>query len=237
VQIEKIQQLSPQPARPTSAPSSAAKRCRRKFLRFFPEGFRDEMYLEWERNYKRQAHERWRELLEEPKFRALLRGHEYAEIAQHAARIESRTNLLFSFEKMAFRDAIKSADGAEAFSIGLYEFLYGKQNRERRFEEYCNVVAGLPRKQTRVLTWPLVTVFGFIAQPDQHIFLKPKVTRIAAQQYGYEFHYKSRPSWETYASYLEFAQLVRRDLRDLRPRDMIDIQSFLWMQGSDEYEE
>ena len=29
---------------------------------------------------------------------------------------------------------------------------------------------------------------------------------------------------------------VRRDLRDLRPRDMIDIQSFLWVQGSDEYE-
>jgi len=29
---------------------------------------------------------------------------------------------------------------------------------------------------------------------------------------------------------------VRRDLRDLRPRDMIDIQSFLWVQGSSEYD-
>ena len=27
------------------------------------------------------------------------------------------------------------------------------------------------------------------------------------------------------------------DLRDLRPRDMIDIQSFIWVQGSDEYVE
>jgi len=27
------------------------------------------------------------------------------------------------------------------------------------------------------------------------------------------------------------------NLRDLRPRDMIDVQSFLWVQGSDEYEE
>jgi hypothetical protein len=25
-----------------------------------------------------------------------------------------------------------------------------------------------------VLTWPLVTVFGFIAEPETHIFLKPK---------------------------------------------------------------
>ena len=28
---------------------------------------------------------------------------------------------------------------------------------------------------------------------------------------------------------------VSRDLRDLRPRDQIDIQSFIWVQGSDEY--
>jgi len=35
----------------------------------------------------------------------------------------------------------------------------------------------------------------------------------------------------------QFAEVVRRDLRDLKPRDMIDIQSFLWVQGSDEYEE
>jgi hypothetical protein len=97
------------------------------------------------------------------------------------------------------------------------------------------VVAGLPRRQTRVLTWPLVTVFGFIAQPQTHIFLKPRVTQEAARRYGFEFRYASRPSWDTYASLLEFASTVRRDVRDLRPRDMIDIQSFMWVQGSDEY--
>jgi hypothetical protein len=36
---------------------------------------------------------------------------------------------------------------------------------------------------------------------------------------------------------MEFATTVRRDTRDLRPRDMIDIQSIIWVQGSDEYEE
>jgi hypothetical protein len=29
---------------------------------------------------------------------------------------------------------------------------------------------------------------------------------------------------------------VRHDQADLRPRDMIDLQSFIWVQGSDEYE-
>jgi hypothetical protein len=31
------------------------------------------------------------------------------------------------------------------------------------------------------------------------------------------------------------ADSLRRDLRDLRPRDMIDLQSFTWVQGSDQY--
>ncbi len=34
---------------------------------------------------------------------------------------------------------------------------------------------------------------------------------------------------------LRLSRAVRKDLRDLHPRDMIDIQSFLWVQGSDEY--
>ena len=106
---------------------------------------------------------------------------------------------------------------------------------QQRFERWCEVVAALPRKQTRVLTWPLVTVWGFIAQPETHFFLKPNVTKIVARKYGFDFRYHSKPNWETYSNLLGFAQTVRRDLRDLRPRDMIDIQSFLWVQGSDEY--
>ena len=219
------------------ASSTGAARCRRKFLRAFPGGFRDQTYLEWERDYKLQTHARWEEALSKKEFRRLLRGRQFAEAAARAVRVEqsSRHSMIFSFEKMALRDAIKSAPGARAFAEGLYAFLHGRASLEHRFERWVEVIGDLPRKQTRVLTWPLVTVFGFIAQPTVHFFLKPTVTRAAAQAYGFDLHYQSRPSWETYASVLEFAELVRRDLRDLRPRDMIDIQSFLWVQGSDEY--
>jgi hypothetical protein len=215
----------------------SALRCRRKFLRFFPGGFADETYIDWERGYKWQAHERWVTALDAPRFRDLLRERRFSEIAAHAVAIEARTNLLFSFEKMALRDAVKSEAGAQAFAQGLYEFLHGRAGDVRRFEQWCEVVASLPRRQTRVLTWPIVTVFGFTAQPDRHVFLKPNVTRVAAREYGVDFDYASRPNWATYASLLDFAMRVRRDQRDLGPRDMIDAQSFIWVQGSDEYEE
>jgi hypothetical protein len=221
----------------TQRDARAALRCRRKFLRFFPAGFRDPTYLEFERDYKWKAHQQWSEALAPDVLRRLLRERAYAEIAARAVRIESRTNLLFSFEKMALRDGLRSPAGARTFAEGLYEWLHGRGSLEHRFEDWCSAVADLPRRQTRVLTWPLATVFGFIAQPDLHFFLKPMVTRKAFALYGLDFPYRSRPSPEVYAALLEDVDVVRRELRDLRPRDLIDIQSFLWVQGSSEYDE
>ena len=211
------------------------RRGRVKFLRYFPKGFRDPLYEDWERGYKWKAHQRWNEALGKPFFRKLLRDGKHREIAAYAVAIEARTNLLFSFEKMALRDAVRPPAGARAFAQGLYDFLHGPDDMEQRFTAWCAVVAGLPRRQTRVLTWPVVTVFGFIAEPVDHIFLKPTVTKRAAEALGLSFEYKSRPDWATYADLLRLARAVRKNVRDLHPRDMIDLQSFLWVQGSDEY--
>ncbi len=214
---------------------SRVERCRRKFLRHFPDGFDDETYIDWERDYKWAAHERWNNQLGKKEFASLIEAGKFEEIARRAVTIESRTNLLFSFEKMAMRDAVKSRAGAKAFSEGLYEFLHSRASLENKFNRWVDVVGNLPRKQTRVLTWPVTTVFGFIAQPEAHVFLKPMVTKRAAEAYGFDFLYRSRPNWETYESLLSFAQRVGRDVRDLRPKDMIDIQGFIWVQGSDKY--
>lgn len=212
-----------------------ALRCRRKFLRYFTDGFTDADYLAWERDYKWRAHLAWKAELGRREYAALLAARRFRDVALRAVRIESRTNLLFSFEKMALRDAVKTPAGARTFAAGLFDYLYGPGSLTVRFDRWCTAVAALPRKQTRVLTWPVLTVFPFIAAPATHVFLKPNVTRLAARHYGFDFAYRSRPDWDTYASLLAFAAAVRRDLRDLRPRDMIDVQSFIWVQGSDEY--
>jgi hypothetical protein len=218
------------------SPVQSLQPCRRKFLRFFPRGFQDETYVAWERGYKEDAHRQWEELLGQAEMTRLLDTRRFEEIAARAVRIESRTNLLFSFEKMALRDAVRTVDGARRFAEGLHAFLYGTGGMESRFEAWCHTIEKLPRKQTRVLTWPLVTVFGFVAQSDIHFFLKPNVTRTAALHCAFNLHYASRPSWAIYRNLLDFAEHVRRGVRDLKPKDMIDIQSFIWVQGSNEYD-
>lgn len=214
---------------------SAPDRCWRWFRRFFPRGFKDPKYFDWERGYKVRAHEEWQESLNRRNFSKLLKEARFVEIASTATRIESRTNLLFSFEKMALRDAVRSAEGARLFAEGLYDLLYGRGRMATKFEHWCNAVAQMPRRQTRVLTHPVVTVFPFIADPTNHIFLKPNVTKEAARLYGFDFQYESTPSWKVYSQLLEFARVIGKDLKSKGPRDMIDIQSFIWVVGSDEY--
>jgi len=200
-----------------------ARAARRKFLQFFPEGFTDETYLAWERNYKWKAHRDWTQVLNQREMERLLARREYTELARRAIQIESRTNLLFSFEKMALRDAVRSPTGARTFATGLRDFLFEREAAALKFNRWCEVIGALPRKQTRVLTWPLVTVFGFLASPARHFFLKPRATLIAAEQYGFPFEYQSRPNWDTYRSALEFARAVRRDLSALHPQERLDI--------------
>jgi hypothetical protein len=218
-----------------SATDRLHKKAIRKFLYYFPKGYQGQKYIEWERDYKWQAHLAWERQLGKTAFAALIKKAEYTAIAQLAVRIESKTNLLFSFEKMALRDAVKTSEGAKDFALGLYEYIYGTAPLQQRFEQFTQTLDQLPRKQTRVTTWPLHTVFGFIANPDEHIYLKPTVTKAAAVKYGFEFNYKSRPNFNTYQSLLDFAAQVRKDTQHLGPRDYIDLQSFIWVQGSEEY--
>lgn len=209
-----------------------AAACRREFLHHFADGFRDETYLAWERDYKVAAHDAWQAELGKDELELLIDNGDHEVVAQRAVRIEARTNLLFSFEKMALRDAVKSPVGARVFATGLFDFLHGPDDLPDRFERWLDALSRLPRKQTRVVTWPVATVFGMIADPAHHIFYKPLTTQIAAESYGYELIYESRPSWPIYADLLAFAKHIKRDIRDLRPRDMIDLQSFIWVLGS-----
>jgi hypothetical protein len=222
---------------PKGTPPNGPKRARLKFLRFFKLAFEDEAYLAAERAYKWSAHEAWRRVLNESEYRSLLESGQFEQIAVSAVDLVAQTNLLTPVETMALRHTAKSPDGAKAFAEGLFHLVYGKDKLETRFARWVAAVDSLPTRLTRVLTWPVVTVFGFLADPIHHIFLKPAVMRAAAQRYGYDFHFKAAPSWETYLSLLQFTWTVRRDVRDLRPRDMIDMQSFIWVQGSDEYDE
>jgi len=185
-------------------PSRKARSCRRKFMRIFPGGFHDETYVAWEREYKWRAHKLWlAQIGRRDEFRNALDSGEAATIATAAVRIEASRSLLFSFEKMALRDAVtRSPTGAQDFAYGLFDWLYGTGSERQRFETWTKVVQTLPQRQTRVATWPVTTVFGFIARPRFHMFVKPVFIQRAAKAYGFDLDYSSQLTWATYESVL-----------------------------------
>ncbi len=226
-------------ARAVNVSYLGARRCQRKFALYYPEGFTDEAYLVTERWSKERAHLEWQRELGARAFHQLLARGEYRQIAERALRVQERTHLLFSFEKMALRDALRPLAGARLFAHELHAFLHGRGAPRRRFNDWVQAVSELPQPRGRVLTWPIVTAFGFLARPDLHLLLKPQATRRAAQAYGFDLHYEATPCWPVYDSLLTFGAIIRRDLErqaGLRARDMIDVQSFIWVQGAPEYE-
>ena len=220
------------------ADSRHALRCRRKFLRFFPGGFDDPTYLDWERGYKWQTHERWQQALGKREFRSLLRRNDHREIAARAVRVEqqSRHSMIFSFEKMALRDATKSSFGCKAFAEGLYDFLHGARSLESRFIHWVEVVGALAAAADE--SADLAARDGVRVHRAARNAHLPQAARHACR--GPRIRLRFSVFVPTQLEYLRRSSGIavnacRRDQRRLKPRDMIDIQSFIWVQGSDEY--
>lgn len=216
--------------------TKAMAKHKKRWLKFFPKSFKDQQYIDWERTYKWEAHKLFNQLLGKKQFSELMRAREYPEIANRALQVESRCNFLFSFEKMALRDALRTTLGARLFAEGLYQLLYEDGPLKNRFVAWIVAVSELPRKKSRVLSWPIVTFFPFIAQPSKFIIMKPTAMKVAAFELGYDLEYTSTPTWSTYERLLKLADLVGEAISDLKPQDYHDLQSFLWVIGSAEYE-
>lgn len=224
--IEKVKQLN----------ARALAKHKKRFLRFFPDAFKDPLYIDWERTYKWEAHKLFDNLLNKTEFERLLRKREYFDIATRALQVESKTTFLFSFEKMALRDALRTINGAATFAEGLHGVLYGNGSKKETFIAWIVSVSELPRKKSRVLSWPILTFFPYIAQPKKFMIMKPTAMMRAAAELGYDLEYSSKPNYRTYEKLVELADLVGEGIKDLKPQNYHDLQTFLWIIGSSEYD-
>lgn len=193
------------------------------FLREFPDGFYGAKFHEYERDYKVDAHELMLRNLDAGNFSSLLAANEYPEICRRALQVVQKTNLIFPNEIMSLKDGLNADSGKKMFSESLYSLLYGEGELEHRFEKFSDCLL-----EMNAAKWTTQTYFLFITYPDKHIFLKPTVTQEAAEVCGFELNYRSELNWLTYAKLLEFSQYLFNSLAALKPRDMIDVQSFIW---------
>ena len=80
-----------------------------------------------------------------------------------------------------------------------------------------------------MLTWPVVTILPFLAKPEAHMFLKPVQTQRIAEAFTFDLSYSPHPKWATYDRLLTLSNRLLDRLRPLGARDLIDVQSFMWV--------
>jgi hypothetical protein len=196
-----------------------------KFLAAFPGGFEGSRFHSEEREYKVAAHELCLKKLAENEFARCLEASDYAGICDRARQVESATNLLASFEKIKFTAALKNPSHQKHFAMGLFNLLYGKDDEPIRFSRFAQTLG-----EMEIAKWPIATYFGFVRFPEHRIFIKPEVTQKAAALCCWEINYQPELNWRTYNGVLSLYQYMKEQLdrAGLNPRDMIDVQSFVW---------
>lgn len=193
------------------------------FLEQFPEGLYGQKFKEHEREYKVKAHALAQELLGKEPFSALLKNEDYTEIAKRSLKVANATNLIFPNEKMALKDGLGDQAAQKKFGEALFSLLFGEQELEQRFVAFSKVLENIDAAK-----WTTATYFLFIMHPDKYMFVKPTITQYASDLCGFEVNYKPQLNWLTYKSVLSFSEYLFSEISELNPRDMIDVQSFMW---------
>lgn len=80
-------------------------------------------------------------------------------------------------------------------------------------------------------SWTLATYLPSLWDPSRNIALKIQATQTVAGWMGHRFcvDYVAQLDPAVHASLHDFAQKVETAIADLKPRDMIDVQSFIWV--------
>ena len=190
------------------------------FRRHFPNGFEDDGYLEQERLYKWDAK---RQLDDAVPINLAAVGDGSAD---EALRAFNRTNLLSRFELMRVADVLKG-DRSGAFLRGAAAFASG--DMEAGFRTMAS--AAKPHDAAK---WTVLTYLPFLWEPDTHMFLKPEITKLFADRVGHEFalRYRADLDLDVYRCLLDLVARTRAAVEELRPRDNVDVQSFVWVVGA-----
>jgi hypothetical protein len=205
-----------------------------RFLEVFPGGFEDPGCLgdgsgKRERAFRwRRAHAAYRETLGGGEGERLLAAGDVAGLAERALRVERHVRPLHrDAERASFEDALKTLGAARDYFAALFELLAAPAPERSRFEALAAAAAAMVPGGSPEPGWPMVTLLPFVARPDVHMVLQPRLACHVAQRLGLDLAYEPQPSWTTYSALLRSTEVLLQKLRPIGARDHIDVDSFM----------
>lgn len=195
------------------------------FLREFPEAFQDPKYLEQERNFKLETSQLCNTLLGQERLAQLIADKDWNTVASDIKTLVNKTNMLqASFERPQLIAAFADTDKQTILIPALYDCLHGEGSPGARLGRFSDVL-----QDFNLGKWTFATYFLFLNDPLNCMFIKPESIKRALEISQYPADYESTPSAALYDQFLGFAAFLKSRLAEHKPRDMIDIQSFIWI--------
>lgn len=195
------------------------KGARTRFLKFFPNGFHSEGFCSQERDYKIAAKEK---LDAAAPLTEVIDGAGFGEALLSAYRA---TNMLSPFEKTRLQDVFR---GDDSDTVVRAVAKFATDNDATSLSKLAALL-----KPYDSAKWTVATYIPYLWRPETHMFLKPEATKDFATRVGHPLAsiYQAPLSYEVYESLLDLTTKTEQELVDLKPRDRIDIQSFIWVVG------
>ena len=192
---------------------------RARFRQFFPNGFQSDGYTGEERDYKVAAKAK---LDAAVPVESAAAGSGFGESVLAVFRA---TNLLSPFEKTRLQDVLRGP-AADHFIRAAAKFALGSGAAALADMEQ----ALKPHDSAK---WTVATYLPYLWRPEVHMFLKPEVTKDFAARVGHPFAslYEAPLRIAVYESLLDLVTKTEVALALLKPRDRIDVQSFIWVVG------
>ncbi len=192
--------------------------------------FNDKDFIRAEREYKVKAIEIAQELFSEQKLRILVKKGKYDEIFKDIRKIAVvMKNLLFlKIPRAGDLNILENRKlNKPEFCDKFYDLLYGNGFTQERLNRFILYLRNneLPHKLN------FATFYLFVTNPRDEIFLKTNAQKWFLRLIGDEDALEKRINDPvlTFIRFKEHCKKLFNELRDRKPQDMTDIQSFIWV--------
>ena len=196
--------------------------------------FQSERYFEWERQYKVDLTTEWQATVTEDRLNAAIEGGAPLPYAAEVSTLFTKTNLLPWRYSMCIKD-FGTPEKARTFLEALRALLFDQEVAAAPIDAFNDHMrplydAYLREGAIKPASHSIPSLALWLSDPQHHFFIRPEVVNRAARILtGGVLEGQVQVMTSAYYSrVLALAQTVRSDIAELRPRDMIDVQGFLW---------
>lgn len=192
-------------------------------------GFSHPKFVKDEIEYKQSAVAKACELLSESELRRLQSEEKFEEIISRIKKTANATNLLWNWAPATGDLSILEQPKLDkpTFCKAFIDLLYSPEPSQERLGRYLNFVNAhaLPNK------WTFSTYFLFLCHPETEMFVKPRAIKrfLEFLEVDEEVRFKGTPSSEVYLAIKQIALQIKENLKDYEPRDLVDIQSVIYL--------